>query len=168
MGIAISSVGLATAQGNAAALAAGPTLRAPGQWPWPLNRCNSTRCGPAFFAAANQSRYSAGVSANNGEGNSITARASTDEIVAELRDLIVKAAPDPAQAQQVRSCGPDELLDAIIPFSSVILLGVVVAIEDRYAIRVTRESLTNACAGGTTLRKLALMIEQLKTASQLK
>jgi len=62
----------------------------------------------------------------------------------------------------VRSCGADELLDAIIPFSSVILLGVVVAVEDRYAIRVTRESLTNACTGGTTLRKLALMIEQLK------
>lgn len=50
----------------------------------------------------------------------------------------------------------------MIPFSSVILLGVVVAVEDRYAIRVTRESLANACTGGTTLRKLALMIEQLQ------
>lgn len=57
------------------------------------------------------------------------------------------------------------MLDAIIPFSSVILLGVVVAVEDRYAIRVTRDSLTKTCSGGTTLRKLALMIEDLKTAS---
>ena len=65
----------------------------------------------------------------------------------------------------MRSCGEDELLDAIIPFSSVILLGVLVAVEDRYAIRVTRESLTNTCSGGTTLRKLALMVETLKSAS---
>lgn len=75
--------------------------------------------------------------------------------------MIVKAAPDPDQAEQVRNCSEDELLDAIIPFSSVILLGVVVAVEDRYAIRVTRDSLTNTCSGGTTLRKLALMIESL-------
>lgn len=80
--------------------------------------------------------------------------------------MIVRAAPDPDQAEQVRNCGEDELLDAVIPFSSVILLGVVVAVEDRYAIRVTRESLTNACNGGTTLSKLALMIETLKTDDQ--
>jgi acyl carrier protein len=73
----------------------------------------------------------------------------------------VRAAPDPEQAEQVRVCGEDELLDAIIPFSSVILLGVVVAVEDRYAIRITRDSLMNTCSGGTTLRKLALMIESL-------
>jgi len=73
----------------------------------------------------------------------------------------VRAAPDPEQAEQVRNCGEDELLDAIIPFSSVILLGVVVAVEDRYAIRITRDSLMNTCSGGTTLRKLALMIESL-------
>jgi acyl carrier protein len=79
--------------------------------------------------------------------------------------LIVKAAPDPTQAEQVRNCGEDELLDAIIPFSSVILLGVVVAVEDHYGIRVSRDSLTRACTGGTTLRKLAEMIETLKTAS---
>ena len=76
--------------------------------------------------------------------------------------MIIRAAPDRDQAEQVRNCGEDELLDAIIPFSSVILLGVVVAVEDRYGIRVTREALTNTCSGGTTLRKLALMIESLK------
>jgi acyl carrier protein len=80
--------------------------------------------------------------------------------------LIVKAAPDPEQAKQVRNCGEDELLDAIIPFSSVILLGVVVAVEDRYRIRVTREALTDTCSGGTTLRKLALMVESLQTQAK--
>ena len=63
----------------------------------------------------------------------------------------------------VRDCSPDEPLDAIIPFSSVILLGVVVAIEDRYAIRVTRDRLGRACQSGTTLRKLGEMIEELTT-----
>jgi len=59
----------------------------------------------------------------------------------------------------VRDCSPDEPLDAIIPFSSLILLGVVVAIEDRYGIRVTREQLGRACESGTSLRQLANMIE---------
>lgn len=76
--------------------------------------------------------------------------------------MIIRAAPDPAQAEQVRNCDEEELLDAIIPFSSVILLGVVVAVEDRYGIRVTRDSLTETCAGGTTLRKLARLVEKLK------
>ena len=80
--------------------------------------------------------------------------------------MIIKAAPDPGQAQQVRNCSEDELLDAIIPFSSVILLGVVVAVEDHYAIRITRESLVHACNGGTTLRKLAQMIQTLKIDDQ--
>ena len=59
----------------------------------------------------------------------------------------------------VRDCSADEPLDAIIPFSSLILLGVVVAIEDRYGVRVTREQLARACESGTTLRTLADMIE---------
>jgi len=71
------------------------------------------------------------------------------------------------QAEQVRSCGEDELLDGVIPFSSLILLGLVVAVEDHYSIRVTRESLRDACSGGTTLRKLALMIETLRTQAQV-
>ena len=41
----------------------------------------------------------------------------------------------------MRDCSADEPLDAIIPFSSLILLGVVVAVEDRYGIRITREQL---------------------------
>jgi len=59
----------------------------------------------------------------------------------------------------VRDCSPDEPLDSIIPFSSLILLGVVVAIEDRYGIRVTREQLARAYETGTSLRHLANMIE---------
>ncbi|HEV2836905.1 MAG TPA: hypothetical protein VGW58_16420 [Pyrinomonadaceae bacterium] len=54
-------------------------------------------------------------------------------------------------------------MDAIIPFSSLILLGVVVAVEDRYKIRITREQLTRASASGTSLRKLAEMIEEVAT-----
>ncbi len=65
----------------------------------------------------------------------------------------------------VRDCSPDEPLDAIIPFSSLILLGVVVAIEDRYGFRVTREQLGHACQSGTSLRTLADMIENLGSAS---
>ncbi len=62
----------------------------------------------------------------------------------------------------VRDCSADEPLDAIIPFSSLILLGVVVAIEDRYGIRVTREQLARACESGTSLRTLADMIEDIQ------
>ena len=77
--------------------------------------------------------------------------------------MIIRAAPDVNAALPVRDCSADEPLDAIIPFSSVILLGVVVAIEDRYAIRVTRDQLARACVSGTTLRRLAEMIEELTT-----
>ena len=84
------------------------------------------------------------------------------EIISELRELIVRAAPDPSQALKVRECGEDQALDSIIPFSSLILLGVVVAVEDRFAIRITFDSLTSACAGGATLRKLAQMIQTMR------
>ena len=77
--------------------------------------------------------------------------------------MIIRAAPDVNAAMPVRDCSPDEPLDSIIPFSSLILLGVVVAIEDRYGIRVTREQLARACQSGTTLRRLADMIEELNT-----
>lgn len=77
--------------------------------------------------------------------------------------MIVRAAPDVNAALPVRDCSPDEPLDDVIPFSSLILLGVVVAIEDRYGVRVTREQLGRACDSGTTLRRLADMIENLVT-----
>jgi hypothetical protein len=51
----------------------------------------------------------------------------------------VRAAPDPALAAPVSDCHEDELLDNIIPFSYVILLGVVVAVEDRFGIVVPRD-----------------------------
>ena len=75
--------------------------------------------------------------------------------------MIIRAAPDVNAAMPVRDCSPDEPLDAVIPFSSLILLGVVVAIEDRYGIRVTRDQLGRACESGTSLRTLADMVEDL-------
>jgi hypothetical protein len=77
----------------------------------------------------------------------------------DLRRLIVDAAPDPELAAPALACGPDDTLDAVIPFSSLIVLGVVVAVEDTYRIKITKPMLTEALAGGPTLRKLARMIE---------
>lgn len=77
----------------------------------------------------------------------------------ELRRLIVAAAPDPGLAEPALACGEDDVLDGVIPFSSLIVLGVIVAVEDTYGIRVTRAMLGEALAGGATLRKLAAMIE---------
>jgi hypothetical protein len=49
MGIAISSVGLATAQGNAAELVNSARLQAPGKWPWPVNGWTTSHlCRPAL------------------------------------------------------------------------------------------------------------------------
>lgn len=88
--------------------------------------------------------------------------------VAELRELILAAAPDPAQAAPVRDCPADAPLDGVIPFSSVIVLGTVIALEDRYAIRITQRDLArafetngNGAARGITLEKLAAMVETL-------
>jgi acyl carrier protein len=85
------------------------------------------------------------------------------ETIDELRELIVRAAPDENAALPVRNCSADEPLDAIIPFSSLILLGVVVAVEDRYGIRITRDQLARACTGGTSLRHLANIVEESAT-----
>lgn len=80
--------------------------------------------------------------------------------------MIIRAAPDPALAAPVNDCHEDELLDNVIPFSSVILLGMVVAVEDRFGIVVTREQLARVYSeGGTSLRKLARMIEDLQEKS---
>ena len=85
----------------------------------------------------------------------MSARVSIDD----LRALILAAAPDPARARPVDRCGPDDPLDRVIPFSSVIVLGVVVAVEDRYGVRVTRQMLARALEGGATLNRLAAMID---------
>jgi len=48
MGVAISSIGLATAQGGTADISYNLTLRAAEQWPWPVNGWStSRRCYPA-------------------------------------------------------------------------------------------------------------------------
>ena len=86
----------------------------------------------------------------------------TAAVVGQLRTLIVAAAPDPAQAAAVRSCPANVPLDTVMPFSSVIALGMIVAVEDRFGIVVTRSALQTAFSGGATLKKLAVMIEQLR------
>ncbi len=80
-------------------------------------------------------------------------------MIEELRQLIVEAAPDRALAEPVLACDQDTQLDGVIPFSSAIVLGVIVAVEDTYGIRVTKQMLQQALVGGATLRKLAQMIE---------
>ena len=69
------------------------------------------------------------------------------------------AAPDPALAEPALTCEVDAELDSVIPFSSMIVLGVIVAVEDTYGIRVTKQMLVEGLSGGATLRKLARMIE---------
>ena len=85
-----------------------------------------------------------------------------ENIVHELRDLIIRSAPDPFQTQAVITCGEHEELDTIVPFSSIIMLGVIVAIEDRFGIRVTRQSLEATLKGSPTLAKLASMVVSLQ------
>jgi len=91
--------------------------------------------------------------------------AARDVELDELRRLVVEASPDPAAAAPVAVCGEDELLDALVPFSSVIVLGVIVAVEDRYKVTVTREALGRVARGGFTLRKLARMLDTLRQAA---
>ena len=83
-------------------------------------------------------------------------------MIDELRELIVASAPDPDQAAPVRTCPSDEPLDRVIPFSSVIVLGTIVAVEDRYGITVTRADLARALQGGVTLERLAAMVTELQ------
>lgn len=84
----------------------------------------------------------------------------TDAVaIDDLRKLIVEAAPDPTLAEPALACGVDTALDSVIPFSSVIVLGVIVAVEDTYGIRVTKQMLATVLRGGATLRTLAQMIE---------
>ena len=82
--------------------------------------------------------------------------------VEQLRGLIVEAAPDPALAAPALSCGEDALLDDLIPFSSMIVLGSVIAVEDRFGITVKRTDLARVLTGGVTLLRLATMIEELR------
>jgi hypothetical protein len=90
---------------------------------------------------------------------------SQQELVAELRRLIVRAAPDAARAAPVLGLDADEPLDLAIPFSSLIVLGAVVAIEDRFALRIPRRKLAEAVGGGATLNRLAAMVAELQAAA---
>ena len=88
------------------------------------------------------------------------------DLVSELRELIVQAAPDSVQAAPVLRCRADDPLDAVIPFSSVIVLGTIVAVEEHFGVRITRAVLSRALEGGVTLAKLAAMVEELTGADR--
>ena len=88
------------------------------------------------------------------------------ETIVALRDLIVASAPEPEKAEPVLLCGADDPLDSVIPFSSLMILGTVIAIEDHFSIEVTRGVVEDAALGGFTLRKLATIIETLEQAQR--
>ncbi len=89
-----------------------------------------------------------------------------DHSITELRTLILKAAPDQSVAQSVLNCGVDEPLDEVMPFSSVIVLGVIIALEDNYKIKVSRASLKRISEGGVTLGKIATMISEMESEAR--
>jgi len=84
-------------------------------------------------------------------------------IVERLRALIVASAPEPESASAVMHCSPDAPLDAIMPFSSVIVLGTVVAIEAEFGVRVAAEAVHEAAISGTSLSSLARLILQARS-----
>lgn len=79
-------------------------------------------------------------------------------VVERLRALIVASAPEPEGARAVLDCSQEASLDTVIPFSSIIVLGTVVAIEAEFDVRVTAEALGQATATGLSLNSLAQMI----------
>jgi hypothetical protein len=81
--------------------------------------------------------------------------------ITELRELILNAAPDQSVAQPVLNCEAYEPLDKVIPFSSVIVLGVIIALEDKYKIKISQEVLKRVSEGGITLNKIAAMISKM-------
>jgi acyl carrier protein len=83
--------------------------------------------------------------------------------ITELRELILKAAPDQSVAQPVLNCEVDEPLDKVIPFSSVIVLGVIIALEDKYRIKISQDSLKHVSEGGISLSKIAAMISEMES-----
>jgi len=87
------------------------------------------------------------------------------ETIDQLRELIERSAPHPEQAEPVRSCDADDVLDTIIPFSSLMVLGTVIAIEDHFSIDVKRSHIEEAALNGFTLRKLALAVIEATSSS---
>jgi len=83
--------------------------------------------------------------------------------ITELRELILNAAPDQSVAQPVLNCEADEPLDKVIPFSSVIVLGVIIALEDKYKIKISQEVLKRVSEGGITLSKIAALISDMES-----
>ena len=69
------------------------------------------------------------------------------------------------EAKQHRGVLPGHHIKNLFLRNKKEAMWLVVAIEDRYGFRVTREQLGRACQSGTSLRTLAEMIENLATDS---
>jgi hypothetical protein len=91
---------------------------------------------------------------------------ATDVIVGELRALILESAPEPERARAVLDCSADEALDAVIPFSSLIVLGTIVAVEDHFHVRVTKTVWQQVNEGAPTLRRLACVVQTLRAEAE--
>jgi acyl carrier protein len=83
-------------------------------------------------------------------------------VIEELRTLIHRASPEPGLADPVLSCGIDDVLDSVLPFSSLVVLGVIVAFEDQYGVRITKTLWAEKVGKEPTLRRLATIVEELK------
>ena len=91
--------------------------------------------------------------------------AAQADLITQLRKLILDASPEPSRASAVQTCSPDDELDDLMPFSSIIVLGTIVAVEEAFCMRITRQELFRAFEGGVTLRKLAALIEGKREGS---
>ena len=87
----------------------------------------------------------------------------SQDLVRRLRELIVESAPDPQVARPILECSVDTAIDSVIPFSSLIVLGTIVAVEHHFDIRVSKEAWKQSQEQEPTLRRLAGLIEELRT-----
>jgi len=84
-----------------------------------------------------------------------------ESMVEEIRRLIVNASPDETTARPVLTCDDNQPLDEVIPFSSLIWTGTLVALEGRYKIRITRKDLENLTPP-LSLRQIAGLVSDLE------
>lgn len=97
------------------------------------------------------------------QGESAAMPDESQALVQKLRELIVQSAPDPEVAAPILECSIDTPIDSVIPFSSLIVLGTIVAVEHNFDISVSKESWNQALKQEPTLRRMAGMIEELRS-----
>ncbi|MCP4448226.1 MAG: hypothetical protein GY811_23240 [Myxococcales bacterium] len=100
----------------------------------------------------------------SGDGESAKGMTVESEaLVRKLRELIVESAPDPQVAGPILECSIDTPIDSVIPFSSLIVLGTIVAVEHQFDISVSKEAWNQGLKQEPTLRRLAGLIEELRS-----